>query len=174
MGGEGHRRLRAAVVAVAQADHVRVAGELAGREDRDFVRLAAGVGEVRDGQIRFRRHVLGQLLAELPDRRVQIDRRRVLQLADLLANFLDDLRMAMADGDRDDAGEGVEILLARLVPHVLHVAFDDQQRIAVVRDQAGRQILLPQGEDFLFAGAVVGRWLVIADRQLGTSLSGHR
>ena len=104
---------------------------------------------------------------------MQIDRRRVLQLADLLAHLLDDLRMAVADGDGDDAGEGVEILLARLVPQVLHVPFDDQQRIAVVRDQAGRQILLPQGEHFLAAGPVVGGWLVIADRQRGMSLSGH-
>ncbi len=105
---------------------------------------------------------------------MQIDRRHVLQLADLLADFLDDIWMAVADRDRDDAGEAIEILLARFVPHILHVPFDDQQRIAVVRDQARRQILLPQGEDFFFAGAVVGRWLVFADRQLGKSLSGHR
>ena len=38
---------RAAVVAVAERDHVLVAGVLAGREDRDLVRLAAAVGEVR-------------------------------------------------------------------------------------------------------------------------------
>ena len=37
--------------------------------------------------------------------------------------------MAVADADRDDAREGVEIPLARLVVHILHVPFDDQQRI---------------------------------------------
>ena len=44
---EAHRHRRAAVVAVAQRDHVLVARVLAGREDRDLVRLAAAVGEVR-------------------------------------------------------------------------------------------------------------------------------
>ena len=53
---------------------------------------------------------------------MEIDRRRVLQLARLLADLLDDLRMAVADADRDDAGKGVEIPPAGLVPHVLHVA----------------------------------------------------
>ena len=102
---------------------------------------------------------------------MQINRRHMLQLADLLAHLFDNLRMAVPDRNRDDAGEAIEILLALFVPQILHVPFDHQQRIAVVRDQARRQILLPQGEDFLFAGAVVGRWLVIADRQLGKSLS---
>ncbi len=79
----------------------------------------------------------------------------MLQPADLLAHALDDFRMAMADADGDDAGERVEIPPARLVPHVLHVAFDDHQRLAVVRDHAGRQILMPQREHFLARGAVV-------------------
>ena len=90
VGGEAHRHRRAAVVAVAEGDHVLVAGVLAGREDRDLVRLAAAVGEVRPRQPG--RHFLGQLLGQLHDRRVQIDRRRVLQLARLLADSLDDLR----------------------------------------------------------------------------------
>ena len=97
--------------------------------------------------------------------RVEIDRRRVLQLAGLLADAFDDLRMAMADADRDDAGEGIEIPPARLVPHVLHVAFDDHQRIAVVRDDAGRQILMPQGEHLVARGAVVRGRRVVDDRQ---------
>ena len=40
----------------------------------------------------------------------------------------------MPDADRHDAGEGVEVPPARLVPHVLHVPFDDHQRVAVVGD----------------------------------------
>ena len=71
------------------------------RADRigDLVGLAAGVGEVADRQAAPGRHVLGQLLAELADGRVQVDRRRVLQRADLLADLLDDLRVAVADRD---------------------------------------------------------------------------
>ena len=42
----------------------------------------------------------------------------------------------MPDGDGDDAGEGVEVLLAGFVPDVLHVAFDDHQGLAVIGDQA--------------------------------------
>ena len=85
--------------------------------------------------------LLGQLLAELPDRGVQVDGGRVLQLADLLADALDDLRMAVPDADGDDSGEGIEIPLARFVVHILHVAFDDQQRVFVVGHQARREVL---------------------------------
>src|SRR5205823_3468936 len=46
--GQRHRALGAAVVAVAQADDVGVAGELAGGEDGHLVRLAPGVREVTD------------------------------------------------------------------------------------------------------------------------------
>ena len=83
------------------------------------------------------------------DRRMQINGRRVLELADLLFDLRHDLRMAMADRDADDAGEAVEVLLAALVPQVLHVAFDHEQRILVVGNEAGRQILTTQGEHFV-------------------------
>src|SRR5262249_22567096 len=68
--GKAHGALRAAVVAVAQADDLIVAGVLAGREDRDLVGLAAGVGEVADRQPAVRRHVFRELLAEQADRGV--------------------------------------------------------------------------------------------------------
>ena len=87
---------------------------------------------------------------------MQIDGRDVLQPADLLADLFDDLRMTMADGDGDDAGEAVEVLLAGFVPEVLHLAFDDQQRVLVVGEQARREILLAQGEDFGLGRAGVG------------------
>ena len=86
---------------------------------------------------------------------MEVDRRRVLELAGLFADPLDDLRVAMADADRDDAGEGVEVSPARLVPHILHVPFDDHQRLAVIRDDAGRQVLMPQGQHLLARRAVV-------------------
>ena len=149
------------MVAVAECDHILVARVFAGRKDRDFVGLAAAVGEVRPRQPR--RHFLGQLFGKLHDGRVQIDRRRVLQQAGLLADSFDDLRMAMANADRDDAGKRIQIPLALLVPHVLHLAFDDHQRIAVVRDDARRQVLVPQGEHFVSRRPVVRGRLVIAN-----------
>ena len=42
-----------------------------------------------------------------------------------------------------DARETVEVSLARLVPEVLHLPFDHEQRIAIVRQQPRREVLLP-------------------------------
>ena len=75
--------------------------------------------------------MLGKLLTEQSDRRVKIDRRRVLEPADLFAHFRHDLGVTMADRNRDDPGKGVEVALAGFVPDVLHMAFDDQ---AAARD----------------------------------------
>ena len=140
VGREAHRHGGAAVVAVAEGDHILVAGVFASRENRDFVRFAAAVREI--GSRKSRRHFFGELLGELHNGRVKIDCCRVLQSAGLLANALHDLRVAVTDADRDDSGEAIQVLLASLVPHVLHVAFDDHQRIAVIRDNARRQILM--------------------------------
>ncbi len=52
-----------------------------------------------------------------------------------------------------------------LVPHVLHVAFDDHQRLAVVGDDAGREVLMPQGEDLVARRAGVGLGRMVDDRQ---------
>ena len=120
-------------------------------------------------QARVGRHVLGQQFAELADRGMQINGRRVLQLADLLADFFHNIRMAMADRDGDDAGEAVEIALALLVPQVLHVPFDDQQRIPVIGDQPRRQILLAQRDDLLLRRPGILFGLMVADRQLRAS-----
>ena len=164
VGGQPHGRLRAAVVAVAQADDVGVAGELARRQDGDLVGLAAGVREVADRQAAPLGHVLGQLLAELGDGGMEVDRRRVLEPADLLADLLDDLGMTVADRDGDDPGEGVEVLLAGLVPDVLHVAFDDQQGLAIIRDQSRREILPAHGQHFVARRAVIRGRRVRGDR----------
>ena len=96
---------------------------------------------------------------------MKIDRRRVLEPADLLAHFLDDLGMTVADRDGDDPGEGVEVLLAGLVPDVLHVAFDDQERLAIIRDQARREVLSPHRQHFVARGTVIGGRRVWGDRQ---------
>ena len=105
---------------------------------------------------------------------MQVDRRRVLEPADLLAHFLDDLRMAVADRDRDDPGEGVEVLLAGLVPEVLHVAFDDQQGLAIVRDQAGREVLAAHRQHLVARRAVVGSGRVRRGRAADAGGCGRR
>jgi hypothetical protein len=40
----------------------------------------------------------------------------------------------------------VEILLAGFVPHVLHVPLGDEQRLFVEGEQAGREVIAPQGQ----------------------------
>src|SRR5262249_5569923 len=102
---------------------------------------------------------------ELPDGRVEVDRRDVLQPADLLAHLLDNQGLAMTDRDRDNACEAVEVLLPAFVPEVLHVAFDDQQRLAIVGDESRRQILPAQRKDLVARGAVVRSRHVGRDRK---------
>ena len=83
---------------------------------------------------------------------MQVNRRRVLEPADLLANLLDDLGVTVADRDRDDPGKGVEVLLACFVPDVLHVPFGDQQGLAIIRDQPRREILPAHGQHLVADG----------------------
>jgi hypothetical protein len=73
----------------------------------------------------------------------------MLEQAVLLAKSFDDLRMAMADADRYDPSECIQIASAFLIPDVLHLAFDYHQRIAVIRDDARREVLVPEGEHFI-------------------------
>lgn len=94
----------------------------------------------------------------------------MLQLADLLANFFNHIWMAVPDRHGDDAGEAIEIALARFVPKILHLAFDQEQRVAVIRDQPRRQVLLTQRDDFLLAWPRVGFRRMLANGQLGQRL----
>ncbi len=109
--------------------------------------------------------MLGQAFAEFTDRRMQIDRRHMLQFADLLPDLLDDMRMAMTDRHAHDSGERIEISLPPLVPDILHMSFDDHQRFPIIGEQARRQVFPAQSEYFFAAWSVVRGGLVIADRQ---------
>ena len=74
---ERHAGRVAAVIGVAQRDHVVVAGVSPRHEQREIVRLRAGVDEVANLQIA--RHFRRELLGDTRDVRVQINRRRVLE-----------------------------------------------------------------------------------------------
>src|SRR5262249_55933557 len=87
---------------------------------------------------------------------VQIDRGRMLKPPDLLANARDDFGMTMSDRNGDNPGECVEVLLAGLVPEVLHVAFDDQERLLIIREQARAQVLTAQRENLVAGGPLIG------------------
>ena len=57
-------------------------------------------------------------------------------------DFLHDFRMAMAHTDRDDPRKAIQITFPRLVIDILHVPFDDHERIAIITNDARRHILL--------------------------------
>ena len=170
VGRERHGRLRPAVIRVAQGDDVIPPREHPGRQDGHVVGLAAAVGEIR--HLQAGRHLGGQLLAVQPDGRVDVDRRGVLQPADLLADPLDLLGMAMADGNGDDAADGVEVPLTLLVIEVLHVTLDDHDGLFVILHDGRREEFASEGQRFLGGRTRVRAGGVIAGRQ--RQLSGIR
>ena len=87
---------------------------------------------------------------------MQVDGRGVLQSLDLLADPLDDPRMAVADRHRDDAAEEVEIPPPGLVEEPLHRPLHDHHRIPVVGQQRRREELATHREDLLAGGPLVG------------------
>ena len=60
--------------------------------------------------------MLDQFLAELTNRRMKIKGGYVLKFSDLLANLFDNVRMAMSDRNRDDAGKGIKVAFSFFVP----------------------------------------------------------
>ena len=77
MRGQAHRRHVAAVITIAQGDDIEIAGVGARHQQREIVRLGAGIDEVTNLQVA--RHFGGQLLGVFGDVRVQINRGGMLQ-----------------------------------------------------------------------------------------------
>ena len=140
MRRQAHAGGVAAVIGVAQRDHVVVAGVSARHEQREIVRLRAGVDEVAN--LQFARHFRRELLRVLGDVRMQINRGRMLQDFVLLLRRRDHVRMTMADADRHDAAERIEITPPVFVPDILHLALHEHERSFVVEENAGIQELL--------------------------------
>src|SRR5579871_1792173 len=82
----------------------------------------------------------------------------------LLVRSRDDVGMAVADTDGDDAADAVEVAFAGFVPDVLHGALDEHEGRLVVEKDAGVYELFAQCEDFggrgacVFAGLMSGGW----------------
>ena len=147
--GQPHAGRIAAVVGIAQRDHVVIAGVSARHQQREIVGFGAGVDEVADFQIA--RHFRGELLGVFGDVRVQINRGGMLQHFVLLVGSVDHVRMAMTDADGDDAAETVEITPAIFIPDILPLAFHDHDRLFVIEEDAGIQELLAQLQHFVGA-----------------------
>ena len=153
------------MVAVAQGNHVGVTGVKTRHHHGEVVGFGTGVDEVGDLQITG--HLRGQLFSELDDVRVQINGGGMLQGFVLLVGCGDDVRMAVADRDRHDAAEGVEIATAVFVEHVLAFAFDDGHRLLVVDENAGVEHLFAAAQEFISARASIFLWSVVKRRQSG-------
>ncbi len=167
VGGEGHGAGGAAVVGVAEGDHVKVAGVSAGHEGGEVVGFAAGVDEIDDGEVAGFRESPDKFFSEFGDGGMEVDGGGVLEGPILLFDGGNDLRVAMADADSDDASEAVEIAFAGFIVEVLHMPLDEHDGIFVEGKKGRGEVLLPGFEYFLPAGAGIGLGGVGAGRKLG-------
>ena len=72
----------------------------------------------------------------------------------------DNFGMTMADADRDDSAERVEITLAGLVPDVLHLPLHEHDRLLVVEKNSRIQEFLAQTQHFVGGWAGIFLWLI--------------
>src|ERR1700730_961416 len=98
---------------------------------------------------------------------MQINRRRMLQRFVLLPRRFDHVGMTMADADRYDSAERIEISLSRFVPQILHPPFHRHDRLFVVEKDARVEELLAETEHFISRRAAVFFWLMVERRQVG-------
>ena len=164
MRGQAHRARTAAVITVAQRDHVGVAGVEARHGDGEIVGLAAIVDEV--GHVEALGHLRREFLRQQRYVRVKVYRRRVLERFHLFLDGSHDFRVAMPARNRHDTGEHVEVALPSLVEQPLHVAFDDQQRLAVQREDRGIGKLSAHRQDLAARRTAVGFGNVLGRRHL--------
>jgi len=92
-GGRGG--LGDAVVGVAEGDEVKVLGVEAGEQEGEFVRFGARVDKVADLEVRGLRKTLAEFFGVAGHLVVQVNRRCVLQLVELLADGRVDGRVAV-------------------------------------------------------------------------------
>ena len=164
MRRQPHRRRAAAMVSVAQRNHLVVAGVSARHQQREIVRFRTGVHEVANLQVT--RHFRRELLRILGDVRMQINRRGMLERFVLLARRLDHVRMTMPDAHRHDSAERIEISAAMLVPQILHLPFHEHDRFFVVEKIPGFRNSLRKRKTSSADGPSYFRWLMVEWRKL--------
>src|SRR5258707_15717278 len=83
-----------------------------------------------------------KLLREIRLRLVTVERRRVRDRFDLIDDRLVDLRVGVADADRQHAAETIEVLVPLIVPNVKAFAAHQSQRLLVVSGDRREEKLL--------------------------------
>ena len=131
MRGQRHGEHRPAVIAVAERHHLRALGVDARGQDGGLDRLGAAVGEEALGRL-VPGEDLGQLLGQLHDGDRREQRRDVLERPGLLLEGRHHPRLAVAEGDGDDAAEEVQVTLPVRVLQPFALAANEGQRLLVV------------------------------------------
>ena len=128
VAGDREGRIGAAVERLGQRDDFALAGVGLGETERRLDALGAGVGE--EGLLKPARADLGQLLGRLGDDRHVVDvRGRVDDLAELVLDRRDHLRVAMAGVVDRDPGEAIDVLRAVDVPELRALRPVDHNRL---------------------------------------------
>src|SRR5216683_2520828 len=99
---------------------------------------------------------LRELFGECHDLFIGIERRGVLQAVHLRLDLGGDFRVAVADRNREDAAEEIEITPAFEVPEILHLAVVGHQGLLVEIGDRGPEELFVLANDLL---AAAGGWL---------------
>lgn len=159
--GQGHRGLAAAMVAVAEGDHVEIPRAGPRHEEREVVGLGAGVHKIADFEIS--RHPGSQCPGIPRDVRMQIDRGRVLQGFILAIGRGHDVRVTMPHTHGDDAPEAIQIPSAFFVEEVLPAPGHDHQGLAVIMKKRRIHEFPPELQDLPEGRAGVWRRLKILD-----------
>ena len=150
------------MIRVPKRDDISVPGVQSRYLDGEVVRFTSRVHEIRDRKVT--RHLRRKLPCQIRQSGMQVDRRSVLKLPDLILDGLRNLRMAVPARNGDNACEHVEIPLAGFVPQPLHVPLDDHDRLAIDREDRRVCVLLPHRENFSARGTRVRSRLVAARR----------
>ena len=109
------------MIGIAQCQHVDIAAEGLGHDEREVDRFGSTVGEMHDPVLALG-HARGELLGEMRRHRMIEHRGAVLELADLLLDRSGYGGMRMADRNADIHAEEIEVFLAFFVPQILAFA----------------------------------------------------
>ena len=128
------------------------------------VRLREGHGglvglraaRAEEGPLEPARRQLHELLGELGDRQGRVEGRDVPEPIHLRAHRRVHARVRVADADRQDAAEEIEVLAAVEVAHARTGAALERQRLGVVGRVAREEVLLELRADRSAARLVVG------------------
>src|SRR4051794_24038776 len=134
---------------MAESNDVGCARVTTSGNDRGLVRLRSTVREEALCQPSFRRQ-RSYFLCQSHLRLGGKNRRNVLHAIQLLVYSLGYPFIAMANADRNDAAEKIQVLPAVRIEHVLVFRTSDHQRLTEIVEDGGKEKLLLREQNFFF------------------------